>query len=176
MGNIKDENGNIVQPVEYGITPPAKIGERWSQISVKSTASISGGTFIPKTSLVEMCNKLVPLAAVYGAGLILYFYNQVKVTGVEDEKFVMSPFKLSQNYPNPFNPSTVIKYSLSAAGKTTLRIYNLLGQEVTTLVNEVQSAGEHKVEWNACGMASGVYFYRLESNGFVQVKKMILTK
>ena len=123
-----------------------------------------------------MCNNLVPQAAVYGAGLILHFYNQVKITGVEDEKFVMSSFKLSQNYPNPFNPSTVIKYSLSAAGKITLKVYNLLGQEVTTLVNEVQSAGEHNVEWNASRIASGVYFYRLESNGFVQAKKMILTK
>ena len=104
---------------------------------------------------------------------INFYFNQV--TNYKDHKIVLE-YKLEQNYPNPFNPTTVISYELKTAGKTTLKIYNLLGQEVKTLVNEVQSAGEHKVKWNAGGFASGVYMYRLEANGFVQAKKMILTK
>ncbi len=104
---------------------------------------------------------------------INFYFNQV--TNYKDHKIVLE-YKLEQNYPNPFNPSTVISYQLKTAGKTTLIIYNLLGQEVKTLVNEVQSAGEHKVKWNASGFASGVYMYRLESSGFVQARKMILTK
>ncbi len=89
---------------------------------------------------------------------------------------VPNKYELSQNYPNPFNPTTVIKYQLKTAGRTTLIIYNLLGQEVKTLVNEVQSAGEHKVEWNASGIASGVYLYRLQAGKFVDTKKLILIK
>ncbi len=89
---------------------------------------------------------------------------------------LLREFKLEQNYPNPFNPITVIKYQLKESGKTTLKIYNLLGQEVVTLVNEVQTAGEHNVEWNAGGFASGVYFYQLKAGNFVVTKKLILLR
>lgn len=116
-------------------------------------------------------------------GIYYYRLKQIDYDGsykysneIEVSCSVPNKYELSQNYPNPFNPTTVINYQLKTTGKTTLIIYNLLGQEVKTLVNEVQSAGEHKVKWNAGGMASGVYMYRLESNGFVQTRKMILTK
>ncbi len=85
--------------------------------------------------------------------------------------------ELRQNYPNPFNPITAISYQLSAAGKVQLNVYNTLGQKVATLVNKKQAAGIHKVQWNAGGFASGVYYYRLETEqGFVQARKLILLK
>jgi predicted acyltransferase (DUF342 family) len=88
-------------------------------------------------------------------------------------------FALAQNYPNPFNPSTVISYSLEKAGMVSLRVYNLLGQEVATLVNGPQEAGVYSVPFNtskALGLSSGVYVYRLEAGSFVSTKKLVLMK
>lgn len=85
-------------------------------------------------------------------------------------------FNLNQNYPNPFNPSTKISYSISKAGLVTLKVYNILGQEVKTLVNNYQNPGSYKVNFNASSLPSGIYLYRIISGNFVQVKKMILLK
>ncbi len=85
-------------------------------------------------------------------------------------------FALLQNYPNPFNPNTTIRYALPEEGLATLAIYNLLGEKVAVLVNEKQQAGAHNVEFNAGGLASGVYVYRLEMNGMSRQKKFILLK
>nr|MCU0406331.1 T9SS type A sorting domain-containing protein [Ignavibacteriaceae bacterium] len=88
----------------------------------------------------------------------------------------ISDFGLEQNYPNPFNPSTTIKYSISENGFVKLSVYNLLGEEVTTLVNNEQKAGRYEVNFNAKELSSGIYMYRLESNNFLSIKKMILIK
>ncbi|MCI0717285.1 MAG: T9SS type A sorting domain-containing protein [Chlorobi bacterium] len=85
-------------------------------------------------------------------------------------------FMLSQNFPNPFNPATVISYSVPKDGKVTLNVYNTLGEQVAELVNGNQNVGSYEVNFNASGFSSGVYYYRLESNGFVDTKKMILVK
>jgi len=85
-------------------------------------------------------------------------------------------YSLAQNYPNPFNPSTTIEYALPQSGKVTLRIYDLLGREVYQLVNEVKDAGKYKVQFNASGLSSGVYFYRLECGSFMQIKKLMILK
>lgn len=99
----------------------------------------------------------------------------VIVPGVEEE---LQPliFSLEQNYPNPFNPTTVIKYSIPEVSKVMLKLYNLLGEEVSTLVNEEKVAGYYTVEFNAANLPSGVYFYQLIAGDFVQTKKMILMK
>ncbi len=94
-----------------------------------------------------------------------------------------SAFALLQNYPNPFNPATMIRYELPGASYVTLKVYNVLGQVVTTLADDVEQAGYRSVEWNASGVASGVYFYRLEAtsiadrtSSFTQVRKMLLIR
>jgi hypothetical protein len=85
-------------------------------------------------------------------------------------------FKLNQNYPNPFNPSTEIKYSVAKAGLVTLKVYNLIGQEVASLVNQEQTAGEHAVKFDASSLSSGIYLYRLSSGSETAVKSMMLVK
>ncbi|MBI1808218.1 MAG: T9SS type A sorting domain-containing protein [Ignavibacteria bacterium] len=85
-------------------------------------------------------------------------------------------FALYQNYPNPFNPSTVIRYQLPVSGYVTLKIYNVIGQEVATLVNEMQEAGYKSVDWNAIAFSGGVYYYRLVTGDFSSVKKLVVVK
>lgn len=85
-------------------------------------------------------------------------------------------YSLSQNYPNPFNPSTTIKYSLPKDGFVSLKIYDITGREVKSLAGEVKKAGYYSVTFNASSLASGVYFYRIQSNDFVQTKRMVLIK
>jgi len=97
----------------------------------------------------------------------------VSVTEMQEPPRIYS---LSQNYPNPFNPSTNIIYQIPNASHVMLKVYSLLGQEVATLVNEVQDAGYKSVVWNAGSVASGVYFYRLQTAGFTQTHKMLLTR
>ena len=85
-------------------------------------------------------------------------------------------YNLSQNYPNPFNPSTIISYQLPVSSKVVLKIYDLLGREVATLVDDRQHAGNYSVKFNAGNLSSGIYFYRLIAGGFNQVKKLVLLK
>jgi hypothetical protein len=99
------------------------------------------------------------------------------VTSISEVRSLLpKEYALDQNYPNPFNPSTMINYQLPKTSDVELSIYNLLGQKVVTLVSERMEAGYHQVEWDASGLSSGVYFYRITAGEFVQVKKMILVR
>jgi hypothetical protein len=100
------------------------------------------------------------------------------VVGVEDEKVsnVATTFSLEQNYPNPFNPVTTIEYSIAKAEKVKISVYNVLGQKVDELVNNKMQAGAYKVNWNASGFASGMYFYKIQAGNFVKTRKMLLMK
>jgi hypothetical protein len=89
---------------------------------------------------------------------------------------VPNEFSLKQNYPNPFNPVTKISFDIPKTGLVSVRIYDVLGKEVKTLVNEVKTAGSYIVDFDASSLSSGAYFYRLESNGFISTKKMMLIK
>ena len=96
-------------------------------------------------------------------------------TGVGDDAVPLT-YSLAQNFPNPFNPSTRIYFSIPSQSKVELKVYNLLGQEIATLVNEVKPAGLHNVRFNGASVASGVYIYRLVAGDFTSVKKMVLVK
>ena len=99
---------------------------------------------------------------------------------VENDLIIPGLFALYQNYPNPFNPGTVISYQLPVNGKVTLKVYDILGREITTLVNEEKPKGNYEVEFNGAKYASGVYFYQLSATGgvgsYMETKKMILLK
>jgi hypothetical protein len=85
-------------------------------------------------------------------------------------------FSLMQNYPNPFNPSTTIKYDLPRASQVSLTVYDVLGREVSALVNDRRDAGVYEVKFDGSNLASGVYYYRLQAGSFVQTKKLLLLR
>ena len=99
------------------------------------------------------------------------------ITGINTSS-VQTPtvFRLEQNYPNPFNPSTTIKYELPRASQVSLMVYDILGREVSVLVNERREAGVHEVKFDGSNLASGVYFYRLQAGSFVQTRKLLLLR
>ena len=101
---------------------------------------------------------------------------QVIVTDVKESNFVPEKFSLEQNYPNPFNPSTTIKYSVAKPGMVRIAVYNALGQKIKDLVNEVKETGSYSIAFDASGISSGIYFYRIETQQFSEVKKMIVLK
>ena len=98
------------------------------------------------------------------------------ITGIDEENSFPTVYSLSNNYPNPFNPTTTIKYSIPEAGNVEMKVYDILGNEVAALVNEIKAPGNYAATFDASSFASGVYIYTLRSNNFVQTKKMILLK
>ncbi len=105
------------------------------------------------------------------------WYENLGVVGIEDEQTeIPLSFKLLQNYPDPFNPTTKIKYQIPELSFVSLKVYDVLGSEITTLVNEKKHSGSFEVEFDGTGLPSGIYFYRLQAGSFVEIKKMILMK
>jgi hypothetical protein len=97
-------------------------------------------------------------------------------TDINDGTSLVDHFSLEQNYPNPFNPSTSIQFAIANRQFVTLKVYDVIGNEVATLVNEEKAAGSYKIDFNATSLSSGVYFYKLQTNSFVETKKMTLLK
>lgn len=124
------------------------------------------------------------LLKVYSNGgikeILLTGFAKANTVNVEDETSTPFVFTLEQNYPNPFNPSTTIQYGISNRQFVTLKVYDLIGKEIATLVNEFKPAGSYEVEFNSASsiknLASGIYFYRLQAGDFVETKKMTLLK
>jgi len=116
------------------------------------------------------------LAATNGLGIFHRPLSELvtSVTGESGHQPVA--FSLEQNYPNPFNPSTTIRYELPISSRVRLGMYDILGREVSVLVNEWKSAGEYEVKFDGSDLSSGVYFYRLQAGGFVQARKLLLTR
>jgi len=158
-GTVVGEEGVILQTSDGGTS--------WE-------AQTSGTT----NSLYNVCFTDALNGWIVGAnGTILHTTNG-GLTFVEGERRdeVPTDFSLDQNYPNPFNPSTTICYQLPTQSHVALKIFDVLGREVATLVNEVKQAGTYAVQWDASGLASGVYFYRLEAGNFTSVKKLLLLR
>ncbi len=115
----------------------------------------------------------------YAVGETIYKYTRTNISHVDsDQKLPLAAkFNLHQNYPNPFNPTTNINYQLPITNYVDLSIYNLLGQKVATLISQQQEAGFHQLEWDATGLASGVYYYRLSTDaGFIKTRKLMLLR
>lgn len=96
-------------------------------------------------------------------------------TGDDNDKFILS-YKMESNYPNPFNPKTLIRYRIPESGMVSLKVYDLLGNEVASLVNEFQPLGSYEVNFDGADMGSGVYFYQLQSGNYTSTRKMLLIK
>ncbi|MBA4312999.1 MAG: hypothetical protein C0417_10255 [Chlorobiaceae bacterium] len=112
----------------------------------------------------------------YGDGIWRRSLSEI-ITSVEQiNSHIPEKFALNQNYPNPFNPSTTIQFDIPKASFVTLKVYNVLGQEVATLVNENKKIGRYEVEFDGARMASGVYFYKLQTNHFTKTMKLLLIK
>lgn len=96
--------------------------------------------------------------------------------GVTDDDFIADNFELKQNYPNPFNPTTKIEYQILERSFVSLKVYNILGDEVATLVSEEKPAGVYDINFDGTGLSSGMYLYRLQAGNFIETKKMILLR
>ena len=110
---------------------------------------------------------------------LIQFVNQIPTNQNPEEQttsLIPESYSLSQNFPNPFNPSTKITYQLPVNSEVSLKIFDMLGKEVITLVNEKKDAGRYEVQFNATNLASGMYFYRLAAGNFTDTKRMILIK
>ncbi|MFC2103589.1 T9SS type A sorting domain-containing protein, partial [Bacteroidota bacterium] len=105
-----------------------------------------------------------------------HFTTQITLVGVGDDKSVVNDFRLEQNYPNPFNPSTQINYTLAERSNVTIKVYDVLGSEVASLINTTQEAGAHNVTFDASTLSSGLYIYTLNAGNYTSSKKMMLLK
>jgi hypothetical protein len=118
----------------------------------------------------------------FGGSKFRYKLKQIDTDGsfsyssIVEVEIILDEYQLFQNYPNPFNPTTTIKFTMPEDGYVKLNVYNLLGEEVKTLINENKEAGIHRVNFNPRSLNSGVYIYNLEVNGFADIKKMIYIK
>jgi hypothetical protein len=113
--------------------------------------------------------------AVGNLGIIITNYSPS--TGIDDKNYsAPNQIILEQNYPNPFNPATKIKFSIPESSITVIKIYNAVGSELATLLNEIKQPGTYEVSFNAVDLSSGAYFYSIETDNFREVKKMILIK
>jgi hypothetical protein len=175
--HVKAENANVY--VQSSLD-----GSHWSSFSqVNPTANTATGknTFGISTALVDNANiGIAWIDTTTGNDEI--FYRKMAIptapaVGVaEINNSAPSQFALNQNYPNPFNPTTVISYQLSVSSKVNLKICDLLGRKVTTLVNGVESAGHHAINFDGSGMPSGIYFYRLQAGTYTATRKLVLMK
>ncbi|MBN1397189.1 MAG: T9SS type A sorting domain-containing protein [Bacteroidetes bacterium] len=111
-----------------------------------------------------------------GKSKIYFIKGKVQLTNVNVKGALPDQFYIEQNYPNPFNPTTIINYSIPKQSYVTIKIIDALGREISTLVNEEKPAGNHKIIFNAVDLTSGVYFYQIKADKFMQTNKMILLR
>ena len=155
----------------------------FAQSQIKSSIIANGGAVLTGSS-----NKITGTVGQSLTGNINGQSNLIKsgfweqtnflITSVEgtNDKTIPKEFRLYQNYPNPFNPSTTIKFDLPKESFTKLEVFNALGEKVSTLVSETLSPGVYNYKWDAAKFSSGVYFYRIVAENFIQTKKLLLVK
>jgi hypothetical protein len=195
FGNIYDVGFGVFRSTDYGITWKNILGDTMGYLTINSLGYIFVGSLdegIHRTTdqgnywsdfSGSMWNEYIMglgvdsdnylYAGTAGHGL---FRTSNSTPVNRDRPKIPLTYNLHQNYPNPFNPSTRITYSIPKAGNISIKIYDIMGRELETLVNEYKNAGQYDVSFDASNICSGVYFYRLMVNDFVSIKKMVLLK
>ena len=163
------ENGSNAFTISSGGGVQTIVPDQSYDLTIQFTPVVGDTTAL----LTINCTELGTLSPVYLIGS-----NFETTVDVEEFKVKQLPdnFILYQNYPNPFNPSTRIKYELSSTSQVKLKVYDLLGNEIATLIDDYKPAGTYEVEFNGNGLTSGVYFYKLTAGYYIETKKMILMK
>ena len=169
--------GGSTNSNEFGLYYSNDGGDNWMQIQPqKNYTGISGLAIVP-TAIPEV---YILYASTFGDGVLRLF---LPITDVNDEDILPGNFKLFQNYPNPFNPTTKIKYTIPVGTSrrdgtvsVQLRVYDVLGNEIATLINEEKPAGIYEVEFDGTNLTSGIYFYKMQAGDFLETKKMLLLK
>ncbi|MBS1492037.1 MAG: T9SS type A sorting domain-containing protein [Bacteroidetes bacterium] len=186
---------------EYGLYKSTDMCQTWilaadlnSCTSIQFTSAMTGfaakNTDIYKTTnggsnwVQQISNGNVTKIAMYNSNLgyatgyagTVYFTDNGGNVGITPISNVVEGYKLSQNYPNPFNPTTKINFSIPKSGLVQIKIYDMLGREVQSLINEMKTPGEYNIDFNGSNLSSGIYFYKLITNDFVDTKKMMLVK
>ena len=168
-------------PYEYDSTKSLVVEiEQCGATGTFSGFSLAHHTGLPITengrsySTTETCTA--PYSGLTTGRVVNCGVNITPISGITPVSNIPDKYSLSQNYPNPFNPTTKIKFDIPKQGLVSVKVYDVLGKEVATLVNEVKSAGSYNIDFNGTNLSSGVYFYRLESGTFIETKKMMLIK
>jgi hypothetical protein len=164
-GVLWTEFFDLYGQIFYGVYFSSDNGITWKYVGLNGV----GVSYL--VSMDDTTYAITFIDGIYG------FTTASKPTSVRNkESQIASSYELFQNFPNPFNPSTKIRYSLPLLSKVSLKVYNILGQEVANLINTEQSAGFHEAVWNAKDVSSGIYFYKLTAGSFVEVRKMLVLK
>jgi hypothetical protein len=157
------------------------VSSAWGQYQISQSVLGNGGNVVSNSTNImgatlgqTFIGKIQNSANIQEVG---FWYSSRVYVGIEAvDGQLPKRFELYQNYPNPFNPVTNIKYAVPKSAQVRIEIYTILGQRVRTLVNEEKQAGYYLVDFDASSLASGFYIYRMQAEGFVDIRKMIVTK
>jgi len=147
----------------------------WSSFTGGFGVSTSGDTKVTSSAGIPFAGSSENSSSSILSGFLTNY--SLIITGIEDEQSIIpAVYKLNQNYPNPFNPSTIINYQIPEEGFVTLKIYDILGKDVKTLVNEQKAVGSYNIKFDASDLASGFYIFQIRINSYISSKKMLLIK
>lgn len=183
-----DNAGNVyvtgVSGTNLNVTPGECVTIKYDSTGKQQWMAKHSGlkpfSFTPIAVAVDSAGNAIVAGSDSGEGWSVFStikYGNTLVAVEDDSKSAPSQYALGQNYPNPFKPATTIRYAIPKAVKVVLRIYDLLGHEIATLVDETQAPGEHAFDWNPpTNLANGVYFYRLRAGSFDETKKLVVSR
>ena len=176
-GSIIPANGFLVVVTDDTSESAFGLSSSGEQVWLENTSGlIADSTTFPALTVDQSYGRIPDGGDWQIMDTISRGFSNSTPTGIKDEALSITDYKLNQNYPNPFNPSTTISFSIPVQGNVSLKIYDVLGKEVVTLVDEMKGAGNYQITFDAAQLASGMYFYRLDTKNFSEVKKMILLK
>jgi len=165
--------GGSTNSNEMGLFWSTNKGSTWDSLSILESRPYKGISSMVIVDLGMRIYKTGLFMGTYGSGVLSF---DVPIVNVNNERELIKVFSLSQNYPNPFNPSTNIEFEIPDYVFVSLKIYDVLGNELAVLLDEEKSPGNYKTAFHAYGLASGVYFYQLKAGSFIQTKKMLLIR